>query len=113
MRKSFLFTTNCLKNIFGHSSKATNFGAKMTAYKALLAKNREKNMRKHSNPLTLTLVRPYINPCVGILIFLAARELLRIEKKSLAPVASNEPVSLAVGLLGVGPKFSLGSEKWI
>ena len=42
MRKSFLFTTNCLKNIFGLSSKATNFGAKMTAYKALLAKNRKK-----------------------------------------------------------------------
>ncbi len=38
---------------------------------------------------------------------LAARELVRIDKKALAPIASNEPISMSVSLLGVGPTFKL------
>ena len=44
---------------------------------------------------------------LSINIFLAARELVRIDKKSLAPISSNEPISMSVGLMGVGPKFKL------
>ena len=32
---------------------------------------------------------------------------MRIDKKSLAPISSNEPISMSVGLMGVGPKFKL------
>lgn len=35
------------------------------------------------------------------------RELIKIEKKSLSPISSKEPITMSVGLLGVGPVFKL------